>query len=296
MFGLDDLADSLVHEIETAEGAEGAIGNAFGNILKDAEHGAFSHRGMFTSEGIVAGEGFDGRFKEVVLILGEGVGVAELLLSAGDAVSTGAVHKFEEGLEVGLFLTIERRKLGADRAIAFFLEQTFLNNFGNIATGEVEPDGEAVLDFRKVRFLVHAGHVAHHFGKIFLGGNHDPCLTFALGGKTFGNGLHVDHELGIVGNVLAHFVDKEIETKAGLLLVDIFLNHFCKVLDGERETFLIAIEYFKSFLFRTTYYLGVDFGKFLIVEQVSGFPTGFPGLAGLFFVGFLEGGIFAFVV
>ena len=111
MLGLNDLADTLIHKIEATKGTKGPIGNAFGNILKDTQHGTFTNRCMLAGEGIVAGQCLDGRFKEVVLILRKGVGVAKLLLSTGDAVSAGAVHKFEEGLEVRLFLGVKGGKV-----------------------------------------------------------------------------------------------------------------------------------------------------------------------------------------
>lgn len=55
--------------------------------------------------------------------------------------------------------------------------------------------------------------------------------TLALGGQAFRDRLQVGHQLGVVGDVLADFIDEEVEPEIGRLLVEPGLDLVAEVLD-----------------------------------------------------------------
>ena len=68
-------------------------------------------------------------------------------------------------------------------------------------------------------------HFANHVFHFFLGGDDNPGPPPTLGGEALGNGLQVGHQLGVVGNVLADLVHKEVQAELFVATL------FCLLLD-----------------------------------------------------------------
>ena len=110
------------------------------------------------------------------------------------------------------------------------LEQALLDHFGNIGAVERHPVRKARLNLGEIVLLTLV-HITDDGAHILLRRYDDPGPAAALGVQAFRDRLQVRHELDVIGNVLADFVDEEVQPEARLLRVNIVLNLVSEVLD-----------------------------------------------------------------
>ena len=233
-------ADALEHQIKGGQFAEFCWRDGHGDLLEHAQHRAFAHRTVPALESIVLGQVLDGGLKQRELVRDERVAVDEVLPVAEVAVGLGAIGKVEQGLEVVDFPVVD----SADRLDASlgFRQQAFLDDFRHVLAGQLHAVGEAVLDLGKVVALLLV-HLADDRVHVLLGGDDDPSPPLALGRQALGDGLQVGHQLGVAGDVLAHFVDKEVQPEVLVrLLADVGVDLFGEVFDRDFVVGLVAVE------------------------------------------------------
>ena len=185
---------------------------------------------MLTLKTIVLGDALDSDLKQGKLVWNEWIGADKMISILEISVGLGAIGKVKERFEIVRLLGVDRSKLFLAGRI--FEEQAFLNDFGNISTGQLHAVGKASLDLGEVVALLFA-HFANDRIHVFLSGDDHPSATVAFGSQTLGNRLQVGHEFGVVGNILADLIDEKIEAEVGRLFVDPLLHVISKILDGE---------------------------------------------------------------
>ena len=172
----------------------------------------------------------NGRLEQRELVRDKRVAVNEVILIPKVRVGQGTVRKVKQSLEIVVLHTIDVRQQPS--AFCAFLQQALLNDLLHVGTGQFHAVGKSRLNLGKIVTQPFA-HFAHNHLHVFLGGHDDPRATSALGGKTFGNSLKVCHELDVFGYVLTRLIDKKIQTERRLLLLNVGVNPFGKILNGD---------------------------------------------------------------
>ena len=152
-----------------------------------------------------------------------------------------SIREVKEGFEVICLCVINVRQL----IDTFFGlgQQALLDDLRHVSAGQLHTVIKARLDFREIiTFLI--AHFAHNVFHLFLGGNDNPGPSPALGGEALGNGLQVGHQLGVVGNVLADLVHKEVQAELFVATL------FCLLLD-------IGIHIVREVLYRNSVFAAV---------------------------------------
>ena len=181
-----------------------------------------------------------------------------------------------------------------DDAGLVLLEQALLDDFVDIAAGQLHASGKASLDLGVIVAVLLA-HLADDAAHVFLGGDDDPGAPVTLGGKALGDGLQVGHELGVVGNVLADFVDKEVKPKVGPLGADVAVDLLGEVFDGEAVVGAVFVEDAAGAVGAAAGGFGVG-GSDVVGFQQKLLAATLPGNAGGFFKGALESRILVALV
>ena len=218
------------HQVKGSQLAQGSPGNLLGHFLEHTQHGALPHRAVFAFKGVVQRQVLDGGLKQGELVGNKGIAVNKMIPVPVVAVGLRPVGEVEQRFEIVFLLGINGRKLGNTRLV--FKQQPLLDDLGHIGAGELHPVLEARLDFGKVIALLPA-HFTHNRVHIFLGGDDDPGTAVTLGRQAFGHRLQIGHQLDVVGNVLAHFIHKEVQAKVRFLPVDVLIDLLGKIFDGQ---------------------------------------------------------------
>ena len=137
-----------------------------------------------------------------------------------------AIIEQNQVLNDGLFIIIVEEQGLIGRLC--FLQNSLTDNFINIGRGQGQSGIKTTLNLREV--------VALSFGdgvNILLAGDDDPRFTLAGGSQIFGYCLKVQHQLGIVTDVLTDFVNKENHMMIVSLTVDVSLNQIGKAFDAD---------------------------------------------------------------
>ena len=72
--------------------------------------------------------------------------------------------------------------------------------------------------------------------------HHHPCTAVAFCAQLLGDGLKVQHKLGLTTDELADFIDKEYKALIAALLVEVPIYPFGEVLDGERQPLFEVVD------------------------------------------------------
>ena len=255
-----------------------------GHLLENAEHRTFTHRSVPALEGIVARQVLYRRLEQRELVRDEGITANEMIPILKVLKRLGIVGEIEQGLEVvGLCSIHAGEQIGA-RVV--FHEQARLDHLRHIGAGQLHAVGEAGLDFREVIGLPFV-HLTDDHAHVFLGGHDDPCPPPALGGETFGDGLEIGHQLDVFGDVLANFVDKEVQAEIRGLPFDVGMHLFGKIFDGDAVFGAVLVEHSLGRCFIGPGRLGIGFGNVLGFEKRL-LPACLPRPARHGFVGGLE--------
>ena len=172
------------------------------------------------------------------------------------AVGLGTVRKVKKGFKVVHFGMIDVGQ--QPDPVVIFHEQAFLNHFGDIGAGKLHSVDKTGLNFGKIVALL-AAHFANDQVHVFLGGHNDPGAATAFGGKAFGDGLQIGHQLHVFGDVLPNFVNEEVQPEFGGLPIDIGLNLIGEVLDGYPILISVFIKNPRCCCFRIAGCLGIGF-------------------------------------
>ena len=155
------------------------VGNLQSDILKHAQHRTLANTAVLSFKRVLLRKVFDRQLEQFELIRHERVAVDEMLFVLVVFIRLGTVGEIEQGPEVVLFVDIDRFQ--RIFAVAVFLQQPFLNDFGNICTCQFHAIGKTSLNLRKVIGLL-LFHIADDSVHVFLRGHDHPSLPFAFRG------------------------------------------------------------------------------------------------------------------
>ena len=127
-------------------------------------------------------------------------------------------------------------------------------------------------------------HFANHVFHLFLRGDDNPGPAPTLGGEALGNGLQVGHQLGVVGNVLADLVHKEVQAELFVatlfcLLLDIGIHIVREVFNRDSVFAAVLVQNARCRLRVATGHSGVGFGN-IGAFQKGLLPAFLPGATG----------------
>ena len=238
--GFEHRPDSFEHQVECRQLARFMIAYSNRHLLKDAQHGTLPDRAVSAFEGVVQRQVLNGRLEQRKLVRNERVTVNEVIPVPKIPVGMGAVGEVEQRPEV---VGLGRVEFGEHTEALFgFRQQALPDDFVDVGARQMHPDGEPVLNLREVIADLFV-HLADDRSHLFLGRHDNPGATAAFGRQAFGDGLKVGHQSGVSGDILPHFIDEEIQTKAWRLPLDIFGNLSGEVFDGDVVLAAIPSQY-----------------------------------------------------
>ena len=210
--GLQRCPDAGEHVVEGGEVADLDVADVLGDLLDHAEHGSLADRAVAALEGVVVRDALDRGLEQRELVADERVGPNEVGLVGVVAVGLGPVDEVEQRLEVGMLVRVDAAQCGRARVV--LLEQALADDFLDVRAGELQARLEAGLDLGEVVALL-LGAVADDLLHVLLRGHEHPRAARALGVERLGDGLQVEHQLGVRADELADLVDEEIQPEVG---------------------------------------------------------------------------------
>ena len=109
-----------------------------------------------------------------------------------------------------------------------FLKDSLLDNSIHICRREGETGIKPALNFRKVIALDLGDGV-----NILLAGHDDPCLAHALLAQFLSHSLEIEHQLGVITDVLTNFVHQKYNMVVVPLALDIALDALGEVFNAD---------------------------------------------------------------
>ena len=230
--GLQRGPDAGEHVVERREVADLNVADVLGDLLDHAEHGPLTDRAVAALEGVVVRDALDRGLEQRELVADERVGPDEVGLVGVVAVGLGPVDEVEQRLEVGVLVRVDLAQCGRARVVLF--EQALADDLIDVRAGELQARLEAGLDLGEVVALL-PGAVADDLLHVLLRGHEHPRAARALGVERLGDGLQVEHQLGVRADELANLVDEEVQAEVRvILLVEPGLHLVGEVLDRDR--------------------------------------------------------------
>ena len=238
--GVEKALHRRVEAVERHQGADLFSTDLFRRALECVERRAFAPREMHAG-----GAGLADRLKDFLhqseLIGSEGVAGRKVIDVRIGLERHSRVHERELVLQ-DVVLPLVGRSQRRDGTRVLF-EKAFLDDLVYVGAREREPRLEAALDLRKV-MLLGAMEIAEHGVEVFLRGHDYPGVPVADCAELLGNGLEVEHEMGVVSNEPTDLVHQKHYPVALALTVEIALHPFGEVLHREAEVILTAIDPF----------------------------------------------------
>ena len=163
--------------------------------------------------------------EQVELVWHEWINIGKIL-SVGVQLLFHRIVEHKQVFDDGCFLLIQKaQRLGCSRV---FLQNAFLDDFVHIGGRQGQPCVKTALDLGKIVALG-----LGHRVDILLAGHDDPDLAAASGSQVFGNSLQIEHQLGIVADVLADLIHQENQATVAAFTHQVFLDQFGKILDAD---------------------------------------------------------------
>ncbi len=271
--GLEGRPEALEGQVEGNELPQGQGLGFDATMLEYIHQRALPDRAVPPEEGVVAGQVFVGHFEQGKLIGQGGIGLHEVGLVA--VAGKGTAFDLDQGLDVVVLLLIQvfegRYVLGA------LGEEPFHDDLIGVFAGQVELDFEAVLDAGEVIVLL-AVEPAHHTVDVLLRSDDHPGAPLAFGGQGLGDGLEVEHQFGLVGDVLPDLVYQEVDAGLRSLGFQPAVYPFGKGFGGDLVLLLVAKDELIGLLQRDALHLVDGFPDKMTLQQ-DFLPALLPGFA-----------------
>lgn len=232
--GFDDaFEEALDGGVKAVEGHQDADGFALkldGGGLEGVEHGALA-AGQVQAGDAVAADGLEDLLHQLELVRGEGVNGGKVggagVGFEGHADIAKAELVFED---VGLGVVEGLQCLAGGLGLA---QEALLDDLVHIGAGQGEAGLEAALDLGEV-----VGAAGAHFAEdgvdVLLGGNDHPGPAAAEGAEIFGDGLEVEHQVGVLTDELTDLVHQEDQAMAGTPAVEVVAHPAGEVFHREQ--------------------------------------------------------------
>ena len=184
-------------------------------------------------------DGLEDLLQQGELVGGVGIDADEL----GGVLVAAQVHRVADEGELivddvaGLLEGVAQRIV---RALALG-EQALADDLVGVGAGERQPGVEASLDLGEVLRLGLVG-LAERSVDVFLAGDDDPRPTLRRGTKLLGDGLQVEHQLGVVADELTDLVDQEDDAVAGGPGLEVGVHQLGEGLDVDAVLVARAVE------------------------------------------------------
>ena len=203
--GLQERFDGRIEVVQRDECVGTPMPVDEGSGLERIEHGALA-LGKVHARSAYLADGLEHLLQQLELIRRKGV-VGGEVFGALDALEGGGVVRKRELVvdDVGLG---RPDGLQGRLGLGGFFEQAVGNHLVGVGAGQQQPGVEAPLNLGEI---LPSGLAALAQGGVNVGlaGDDDPRPALALGAQLLGDGLQVEHELGVVADELAHLVHQE---------------------------------------------------------------------------------------
>ena len=215
----DDAAVAMVQKvfqriIKTIEGHKRAhlfLFDGDGRLFKKRQHRALAFGKMFP-RGAVRADGSEHAREQIELIGNKGIDLLKILQARVQLFLYTVVKDDEVFDDRRLLLVAKGERLLCRRRL---FEDPLFDDRIDVGRGQGKTRIKPPLDLGKVVPLYLGDRV-----DILLAGDDEPCLPLAFFAELFADGLQIEHEVGIVADILADLIDQ----KDDMMIFSFFLN------------------------------------------------------------------------
>ena len=226
---VEEALDGRVETVQRHQHADLFSGQLDGRGLERVEHGALA-TGQVQAGGAVTADGLEHLLHQLELVGGEGVVADEVQLVGIRLEGHADMAEGElvlEDVALGAVDGCERRT-----GLLGLAQQALLDDLVDVGAGKGQAGLEAALDLGEV-IGPRGTHLAQDGVDVLLRGDHDPSPAAADGAEVLGDGLQVEHEMGVLADELADLVHQEDDAVAGASAVQVLLDPAGEILDGQ---------------------------------------------------------------
>ena len=222
--GIEEFIQCVIEQAERYKCAVRLVLQRFGGLLEQRQHRALALRQMLAGRAVLA-DGGQHAAQQLELVGDERVDIHEV---AGVIVELHLrqIFKFQLVLQRRGFLLIQHAQglvggvgLGKD---------TLFDDLVHVGAGQRQAGVEAALNLGEVVALDLCDGI-----HILLAGDDDPRLALALLAQFLTDGLQVEHQAGIIADVLADLVHEEADVMIVTLFLDVLAHHAGEVFDAD---------------------------------------------------------------
>ena len=222
--GIEEFIQCVIEQAERHECAVRLVLQRFGGLLEQRQHRALALRQMLAGRAVLA-DGGQHAAQQLELVGDERVDIHEV---AGVIVELHLrqIFKFQLVLQGRGFLLIQHTQglvggvgLGKD---------TLFDDLVHVGAGQRQAGVEPALNLGEVVALDLCDGI-----HILLAGDDNPRFALALLAQFLADGLQVEHQAGIVADVLADLVHEEADVMIVTLFLDVLAHHAGEVFDAD---------------------------------------------------------------
>ena len=219
-----EVFQSIIKPIERHDGSHLIVHQLHGRFFEQGQHGAFTFGQVFTgcTVGTDAGQH---TCQQIELIWDKRINLCKVFC-VGVQFFLHTVVEDNQIFDDGCFLIIEQTQ--ALCCCLSFIQNTLFDNSVHIGRGQRKACIETSLNLGEVVTL-HLGNGVN----ILLARYDYPSLTHALLAQFFRHGLKVQHQLGIITNVLTDLIHQENDMVVVTFFINIGLYTLGKILNAD---------------------------------------------------------------
>ena len=266
---VQEILQCIIKQMERYNDAHLFIFQSCGRLFKQRQHGTLTFRQMFAGS-TVRTDGCQNTGKQVKLVRNKRVYFRKVLCS-GIELLLHAVIKDDQVLDDRRFLLIQKAQ--RLRCRIGLVEDPLLNDRIHVRRRQRQPGIESTLDLGEV--------ISLHFRDgidVLLAGHDDPRLALALLTQLFRYRLQVEHQFGVLADILPDLVNEKYHVMVLALGIDVGFHSFGKILNADliRLRCLLAPVARCMFAHEVHVRQNIDNG---ILDEVEFMTVLLPGLA-----------------
>ena len=222
---IEELLKGIIEHIEWNQCARFLIHDSYSGFFEQRQHGSLAFCEVLARRAVCPNRSQD-TAKQVKLIWDKRIDSSKVFPARVEFLFRAFFEIDQISDNCSFFVVKQCQRFFSKRVL---LQNALPDDFVYVGRGQGKARIKSALNFREIIAL----HLCDRID-ILLAGDDDPRLAAAGGTKVFRHGLEIEHQFGIVTDILSNLIDKEDNVMIIALFIYVLLHKLRKTFDTDR--------------------------------------------------------------